>query len=223
MFADIIPGISTANAELVLVVLTFVLVAITVFLAYLTWQNVKAAKKSADDTKKLVGLTNQNVSAAKESVNATNKLIELQNEPFVYIGARWERKVIPLSPSMGGFKPPPFDLSFELLVFVQNRGGGPARNIKVVDIKDDFPTDGNYDFPTGTLDFKETPFGKGEAIKELAPGQELPLALVSRYALSLLEYSVEVVFTYENSRGKSKPGSNVLDFPSYRNSALPTY
>lgn len=81
----------------VALIITVLLFIITVWLTILTWQNVRA----------------------------TNKLIELQNEPFVYIGARWGRKVIPFSPSMGGFKPPPFDLSFELLVFVQNRGAVP--------------------------------------------------------------------------------------------------
>jgi hypothetical protein len=63
MFADIIPGISTADLELGLFVITALLFIITVFLAFLTWQNVRAA----------------------------NKLIELQTEPFVYIEANWEQ------------------------------------------------------------------------------------------------------------------------------------
>jgi hypothetical protein len=210
----VIPGISTTDrAAVVAAIVDVVLLIITVWLAY---------------------LTKKNVNAAADSVSATNKLIELQTEPFVYIGARWERKVIPLSPSMAGFKPPPFDLSFELLVFIQNRGSGPARNIKVVDVKDDFPIDGNYDFPAGnffvngelrSLQFKETPVGKGEMIKEMAPGQEMIIARVhdrlASGAVSGLEYSVTVVFTYENSLGKSKRGSGVLDFPSYRNSPSP--
>jgi hypothetical protein len=217
----VIPGISTTDrAAVVAAIVDVVLLIITVWLAYLTKKNVNAAADS--------------VSATKKVVSATNKLIELQTEPFVYIGARWERKVIPLSPSMAGFKPPPFDLSFELLVFIQNRGSGPARNIKVVDVKDDFPIDGNYDFPAGnffvngelrSLQFKETPVGKGEMIKEMAPGQEMIIARVhdrlASGAVSGLEYSVTVVFTYENSLGKSKRGSGVLDFPSYRNSPSP--
>lgn len=62
-------------------------------------------------------------------------------------------------------------------------------------------------------------------IKELVPGQEMILARVHHRlasgAVSGLEYSVDVVFTYENSLGKSKRGSDVLDFPSYRNSSSP--
>lgn len=197
MFAEI-QGISTADAvEIGLFIITLILVGITAWQACLTRRNV----------------------------NAANKLIELQTEPSVYIGARWERKV-----SLYYYQRPQ-QPSFELLVFIQNRGGGPARNIKVVDVKDDLPA-GNYDFPAGTflvngelmqLNFKETPFGKGEVTKELVPDQEMPLARVHSGAVSKLEYSVEVVFTYETSLGKSKHGSNVLDFPFYRNSPSPIY
>lgn len=180
MFADIIPSISTADAAALVELGLFL---ITVFLAYLTLQNVRAARK----------------------------LIELQTEPFVYIGARWER--VYMFPSGAS----------ELLVFIENRGGGPARNINVIDVKDDFRV--GYQVVNGKseeLSFKQTPIVK-EGIRELAPGEEMPLARFIRPEALKFERSVEVVFTYENSRGKSKRESNVLDFPSFRNSALPNY
>jgi hypothetical protein len=196
LFADIIPGISTADG---LFIITALLVFITAWLTY---------------------LTRQNVSAAKNNVDATNKLIELQTEPFVFIGARLESILRASRVSVGWSSPP----EAELLVFIQNRGGGPARNINFVEVTDDFPAGHFVNFVNGGLmghSFKETSIVK-EGIKELAPGQEIPLAWLLRAQVSGLN-SVKVVFTYENSLGKSKPGSNVLDFPSYRDSALPIY
>lgn len=76
-------------------------------------------------------LTSRNVRAAEDSVSATNQLIELQTEPFVHIEANWEHV-----PSYGA----PFDeYENSLLISIKNRGGGPARDIKIVDVKDDFP------------------------------------------------------------------------------------
>lgn len=62
MLADVFLGISAAD------ILTALLLLITLWLAYLTYQNVRAAKDS--------------VGATKDVVDATNKLIEFQLNPL---------------------------------------------------------------------------------------------------------------------------------------------
>jgi len=61
-----------------------------------------------------------------KNVHETTKLVETQINPFVYIEAEWEKR--------SSSQLPP-----RLLVFIKNSGGGIARDIKFVNVEDDFP------------------------------------------------------------------------------------
>jgi hypothetical protein len=185
MLADIIPGISTAGIELGLFILTFILVGVTVALAILTWMNVRAAKDV--------------VSATKDVVSATNKLIELQTEPRVHVEATWNR----LQFYEGKI---PFN-EIPLVIFIKNNGGGPARDVDFAKMEDDFS------IKDGNDTFKQAPLVK-KGITELAPNQEMVLAWLSIPTVLDINRPAKIEFEYKTLAGKSKPGSNSIDFPA---------
>jgi hypothetical protein len=131
------------------------------------------------------------------NVRAANKLIEQQTEPIVHVEATWNRlqfemRIIPFN-------------EIPLVIFIKNRGGGPARDIDFAKMEDDFSIE------DGNKTFKQGPLVK-DGIKELAPTQEMPLAWLSIPTVSKINRSVKIEFEYKNLAGKSKPGSNFIDF-----------
>jgi hypothetical protein len=175
MLADVFLGISAAD------ILTALLLLITLWLAYLTYQNVRAAKDS--------------VGATKDVVDATNKLIEFLTDPLVYIDANWEDRMV-----RG-------EQHLVVKVFMKNRGGSPARNIKIVEVKNDFPV---------SMEIQK--YSELEIIKsgitELAPYQDMLLTrLLDKGSWRGLP-SPEIFFEYYTVLGKKKQNSNIIPFPA---------
>lgn len=178
MIADIIPGVSTADATAVAELGLFV---VTAFLAGFTWKNVKQ----------------------------TTKLIEAQLNPFVVVQGRWD---------LSGEAP-----TSSFWVFINNIGGGVARDIRFV-VREDFEvpearlsTD-NRDTATT---FKKIPLIEN-GIKELAPNQSMNLTRLNSSHVFAIKNPVEITVEYKNIPGEHKSGSSILDFPSYADSLLRT-
>jgi len=127
----------------------------------------------------------------------TCRLIKLQTEPLVHVEATWNR--LQFYEGKALFKDVP------LVLFIKNKGGGPARDVDFAKMKDDFS------IKEGFTKFKQAPLVK-EGIKELAPNQEMPLAWLSIPTVSEINRSVKIKFEYKNLAGKSKAGLNFIDF-----------
>ena len=134
-------------------------------------------------------LTRQNVEAAK-------KMIELQAEPLVFIDANWEDRFWPDGRQ-----------HLVLKVSIRNRGGGPARDVKIVKVKDDFPVG------MDVKKFSELEIVNDE-IKELAPGQDMLLARLLDGGSWRKCPPSEIFFEYKTISGKTKPASSIIPFPA---------
>jgi hypothetical protein len=133
-------------------------------------------------------LTRQNVRAAKES-------IEFLTEPLVFIDANWEDRMVRGQQHL------------VVKVFMKNRGGGPARDIQIVDIKNDFPV------AIEIQKFSELEIVK-RGIKELAPYQDMLLTrLIDRGSWRELP-APEISFEYTTVSGKQKCNSSIIPFPA---------
>ena len=133
----------------------------------------------------------------RKSVQQATKLLERQIEPFVYIEPTWNR-----------------DLPFAerpLVIFIKNKGGGPARDI-TFDVKDDFPVE--YQKTT----FNQSPIIKNK-IKELAPNQEISLAWLSMPVAAKIERDIKIEFRYKDMSDKTILGFNFVPFPTLISSA----
>jgi hypothetical protein len=132
----------------------------------------------------------------------TYKLIKFQTDPYVYIDATWERLFLP--PPLDGF-PSYEDLSVH--ISIKNRGGSPARDVNIIDVRDDFPVG---------IDILKKTFRDSEIIekglKELAPDQDMLLARLVKDGAWRECPPSKIFFEYKTVSGKSKPGSSIIDF-----------
>jgi len=110
MLADIF-GLSTT--DFVALTTNVVLLILTVFLAYLTWVNVREARE----------------------------LIEFETEPRLDIDAKVTRSGSTGTGSPDDLDAPGFydEIYYFLTLSLKNRGGGSARDIKFAEVKNDFP------------------------------------------------------------------------------------
>jgi len=152
------------------------------------------------------------VCLTRKNVQVATKLVEMQSNPFVYIMAEWDEFLA--SRQARGF-----------YIFIENSGGGIARNIKFGDITGDFQVISSIemDMSTATPDrivyttFKQLPIIE-EGIKELAPHQKILLVQFELGRIHNIKNSTKITFEYENVLGERKQGEDIIDFPSYARS-----
>jgi hypothetical protein len=195
MFAEVNPGFSIADLELGLFLITVLLFGITAWLAHLTKQNVNLTEQNVLAAKQSINLTEQNVDAAKQNVKAVKELIEFLTDPLVFIDAQWEDRMV-----QG-------EQHLVVKVFMKNRGGGPARDIEIVDVKNDFPV------KMGVNTFTEEKIVKS-GIKELAPFQDMLLTRLLVDGAWRECPSPEIFFKYKTEKGKERSNSSIIPFPA---------
>ena len=105
----------------------------------------------------------------------------------MYIDASWEQLFLPDRQHLS------------VHIMIKNKGGSPARDIKITDVRDDFPV--GLDVLKKT--FKELEIVKNE-LKELAPDQDMLLARLVENGAWRKHPPSEIFFEYKTVSGKQK-------------------